>query len=386
MASIARALARIKEDVRGFVSDESIRDACRAAGHRWRERRLGPVETVHLFVLQVLHFNTAIRHLRHLSGHAVNAAAYCEARMRLPLDVLRSLLRQSAAGASSSGRWCGLRVLLVDGSSTIAPDTPASRKAFGQPSNQKPGCGLPVPKVLALFDALSGMVLEALCLPLRTHEQSGVWRLHPMLGPGDLLVGDRGFCSYAHLAMLHLRGVCGLFRMHQRQIVDFRPGRKRRRKGERGRPRSRSVRRLGRHDQLVAWAAPKRKPKWMTASQFESLPAELLVRELRYRLEGRGRRTRVVTIATTLLDPDLYPGDKVAQLYGVRWSAETHFAELKTTLRMRRVKSQTPDGVRKRSRIGGCPATSWRSTAWCTTWCVRSCCGPRPGRAPRRTV
>jgi hypothetical protein len=305
------------------------------------------VETVHLFVLQVLHFNTAIRHLRHLSGHAVNAAAYCEARMRLPLDVLRSLLRQSAAGASSSGRWCGLRVLLVDGSSTIAPDTPASRKAFGQPSNQKPGCGLPVPKVLALFDALSGMVLEALCLPLRTHEQSGVWRLHPMLGPGDLLVGDRGFCSYAHLAMLHLRGVCGLFRMHQRQIVDFRPGRRRRRKGERGRPRSRSVRRLGRHDQLVAWAAPKRKPKWMTASQFESLPAELLVRELRYRLEGRGRRTRVVTIATTLLDPDLYPADKVAQLYGLRWSAETHFAELKTTLRMRRVKSLTPDGVRK---------------------------------------
>src|SRR5437868_10422133 len=144
MASIPRALARIKDDVRAFVSDESVRAACRAAGHRWRERVLGPAQTVHLFVLQVLHFNTAIRHLRHLAGHAVNAAAYCEARKRLPLAVLRSLLRQSAAGASSSGRWCGLRVLLVDGSSTIAPDTPASQKAFGQPSNQKPGCGLPV--------------------------------------------------------------------------------------------------------------------------------------------------------------------------------------------------------------------------------------------------
>ena len=54
MASIARALARIKEDVRSFVPDESVRRACRAAGHRWRERRLGPVETVHLFVLQVV--------------------------------------------------------------------------------------------------------------------------------------------------------------------------------------------------------------------------------------------------------------------------------------------------------------------------------------------
>ena len=355
MASIARALARIKDDVRTFVSDESIRQACRAAGHCWRERQFGPVETVHLFVLQVIHFNTAIRHLRHLAGGAVNAAAYCEARMRLPLEVLRSLLRESASVAaaasasSASALWCGLRVLLVDGSSTIAPDTPASQRAFGQPSNQKPGCGFPVPKILALFDAFSGRVLEALCLPLFTHEQSSVWRLHPMLGPGDLLVGDRGFCSYVHVAMLHLRGVSALFRMHQRLIVDFRRGRKPRRKGERGRPRARFVRRLGKHDQLVGWVKPKKMPKWMTmrAAQFERLPAELLVRELRYTIKGRGRRTRVVTIATTLLDPKLYPKEKVAELYGLRWSVETHFAELKTTLRMRRIKSQTPDGVRK---------------------------------------
>jgi hypothetical protein len=275
--------------------------------------------------------------------------------MRLPLDVLRALLRDSAAlgtsasSAASGGRWCGLRVLLVDGSSTVAPDTPASRHAFGQPANQKVGCGFPVPKVLALFDAFNGMVLEALCLPLFTHEQSGVWRLHPMLGKDDLLVGDRGFCSYVHLAMLHLRGAAGLFRMHQRQLVDFRPGRKPRRKGERGRPRSRFVRRLGKHDQLVVWRRPKQRPAWMLqlASQFDALPAELPVRELRYPIKGRGRRTRVVTIATTLLDPARYPKDKVAELYGLRWSVETHFAELKTTLKMRRVKSQTPDGVRK---------------------------------------
>lgn len=352
--SIARALARIKDDVRAVLPDESVLDACRGAGHRWRERQLGPVQTLHLFVLQVLCFNTAIRHLRHLAGHAVNPAAYCEARARLPLDALRSLLRKSAAATgAASDRWCGLRVLLVDGSSTIAPDTPASQKAFGQPSGQKPGCGFPVPKVLALFDAFSGMVLEALCPPLFTHEQSSVWRLHPTLAAGDLLVGDRGFCSYVHLAMLHLRGVFGLFRLHQRQIVDFRPRRKPRRKGkkgrgQRGKPSSRFVRRLGRHDQVVEWVKPKQRPKWMLLpEQFDALPARLPVRELRYHLTGRGRRTRVVTIATTLLDPTRYPKGKVAELYGLRWSVETHFAELKATLQMRRVKSRTPDGVRK---------------------------------------
>src|SRR5688572_30492822 len=299
MATIPRALARIKADVRAFVPDDQVERAARDAGHRWRERRLGPVATVHLFVLQVLCFNTAIRHLRHLAGHAVNAAAYCEARMRLPVGALRSLLRRSAtATGAAADRWCGLRVLLADGSSTIAPDTPASQRAFGQPANQKPGCGFPVPKVLAVFDAFSGMVLEVLCLPLFTHEQSSVWRLHPLLAAGDLLVGDRGFCSYAHLAMLHVRGVLGLFRLHQRQIVDFRPGRKPHRKGQRGRPRSRFVRRLGKHDQVVEWVKPKRRPKWMAlAAQFDALPAKLLVRELRYHLKGRGRRTRVVTVA-----------------------------------------------------------------------------------------
>src|SRR3954471_1311338 len=110
--SISRTLARIKADVRSFVSDEQIERGCDSCGHRWRERRFGPVVTVHLFVLQVLHFNTAVRHLRLLAGCAVNAAAYCEARMRLPLAVLESLLRDSAAAAAGDEqqdegrRWC----------------------------------------------------------------------------------------------------------------------------------------------------------------------------------------------------------------------------------------------------------------------------------------
>jgi len=45
-------------------------------------------------------------------------------------------------------------------------------------------------------------------------------------------LADRGFCSFAHLAMLAAGGVMGLFRMHQKQIVDFRPHRGTRRDAE----------------------------------------------------------------------------------------------------------------------------------------------------------
>jgi hypothetical protein len=359
MASVSLHAQRIKEDLRAFLPDRTIHRACRQAGHRWRERVFGPVATIHLFILQILNFNTAMTHLRHLGKKAVKAPAYCRARMRLPLAVLQALLVESSAAmreasSSAEGLWCGLRAYLVDGSSTIAPDTPDSQKAFGQPKGCKAGCGFPIPKVLGLFDAFSGLMMQVLGFPLYTHEQSKVWMLHPLLGAGDLLVGDRGFCSFAHLAMLFSRGVHGLFRMHQKVIVDFRPHRRHRRssrKGQRaadkGVPYSKFIKRLGKWDHVVEWFKPTSKPKWMSAEQYAALPPSLLVRELRVVLPNKGQRTRVLTIATTLLDPALYPKEKILDLYGVRWQVETHFAQLKTQLNMRKVKSKTSEGVLK---------------------------------------
>src|SRR5262245_20432526 len=219
MASIACTLERIKEDLQPFLPETAIRQACAEAGHQYRERKCGPVPTVHLFIVQILCFNTAMTHLRFLAKAAVDASSYCRARMRLPLVVLQKLLRRSATAMRAAGaaeRWCGLRPLLVDGSSTIAPDTEDSQAVFGHPTGQKPGCGFPVPKIFGLFDVATGLILELLAFPLHTHEQSKVWLLHPLLGPGDLLVADRGFCSFAHLAMLAAGGVMGLFRMHQK--------------------------------------------------------------------------------------------------------------------------------------------------------------------------
>lgn len=344
--SIAPPTARIKRQFAQLLPDEVIVDACRKATHRWRDRRFDPVATIHLFVLQVLHGNTAILHLRHLACSAVNAAAYCRARMRLPLAVYETLLDYTARAAAQGCApvFAAMRVFLVDGTSSLTPDTPSVRKLFDQPANIKPGCGYPMAKVLALFDAASGAILQPLICSLYVHEASRVWTLHPLLRAGDLLVGDRAFCSYVHLAMLHACKVFGLFRVHQRQKVSFRRGR---RHGAKGQPTSRFIRKLGRWDQLVQWLKPKQRPKWMTKKQYDALPASLIVRELRYSLQARGQRTRIVTIVTTLLDPDLHPADKIAELYGLRWQVETHFAQLKTSMKMSQLKCKTADGVKK---------------------------------------
>ena len=96
MASVSRALFRIKDDLASCLSEDDIRRACDAHEYTWRERVFGPVFTIQVFVLQILHLNTAIKGLRHLTKGPLNPSAYCKARMRLPVEVLRSLLRMSA--------------------------------------------------------------------------------------------------------------------------------------------------------------------------------------------------------------------------------------------------------------------------------------------------
>ena len=60
-------------------------------------RLLKPVATVPLFILQILHGNTACSHLPCLVSQRFTASAFCQARTRLPLVVWQQLLRRTAA-------------------------------------------------------------------------------------------------------------------------------------------------------------------------------------------------------------------------------------------------------------------------------------------------
>ena len=358
MVSIRRVLAQIKDDWTKSLSQEHLIRVCRAAGVTWRNRALDPVTTIYVFLLQVLHGNTAMTHLPRLSGKRFTPAAYCQARQRLPLAVLRRLLYESGVPLRSAdrggraawtlGRWHGHRTWLVDGSSCSMPDTPALQKHFGQPGEQKKGCGFPVAHLLVLFDAASGRLLDVLVSPWRTHDLRRVAELHRPLQPGDVRLGDRGLCSYAHVALLWQQGVLVVFRLHQKQLVDFRPYRPAARNPcDSGRPRSTWLARCGPHDQLVLWRRPQSVSRTMTPQEHAALPEYVVVRELRYRVGTPGFRTRRVTWATTLLDPERYPEAALAELYRGRWQVETNLRHLKQTLGLAVLKSHTVAGVEK---------------------------------------
>ncbi|MCP4554145.1 MAG: IS4 family transposase, partial [Herbaspirillum sp.] len=216
---------------------------------------------------------------------------------------------------------------------------------------QKAGCGFPTAHLLAMFDAATGMIVDVLASPRRSHEMSKIASMHPSLRPGDVLIGDRGFCSYAHMALLSLRNLHGVLRMHQRMIVDFRPHRAhahpKDKNAPNGLPRSRWVRALGARDQVVEWFRPASRPRWMTREQFERLPESLTVRQLQYRVETPGYRTRKILLITTLLDAERYPAEELAELYRCRWQVEVNLRHLKQTMGMDVLRCKTAAGVEK---------------------------------------
>jgi hypothetical protein len=351
--SIPQILRQFKTDVANVLSADTIRQVCSNLNYSWRQRILDPVTTVHVFLLQILHGNTACTALSRLAGVTFTAAAYCDARMRLPLALFSDLLQRVCdalhPAIEDSARWRGHRTWSLDGSSFSMPDTPELQAHFGQPSAQLKSCGFPVAHMLALFHAGTGLLLRVLASPLRTHDMRHAAAMHPELEKDDILLADRGFASFAHLALLSQRELHGVFRCHQQQIVNFRVGRKHtsQRRPKKGLPRSRYVKRLGRRDQLVEYSKPREKPKWMDNDTFAGLPERLLVRELRFETPQRGHRTKVITLVTTLLDPELYPKTELADLYMRRWQIEGDFRHLKTTMGMEVLHCKTVDGVLK---------------------------------------
>jgi hypothetical protein len=353
---MADALEQIKGCVSDAVPEELILRLCGDLGHHWRDRDLGPVVTTHLFLQQILHGNLACNHLRHLSKLSFTDSAYCQARGRLPLTLLQNLQRAVTNTLTETAPpqplWYGHRVYLIDGSSFSMADTPALQKYFGQPNQQAEGCGFPVAHLLVRFDAATGFLLQTLALPLLTSELSQIAIMHAEIQPGDVLVGDRVYATYTHLALCRKRGIHGVFRAHQKQIINFEPGRpyttrQQGQHGQKGQPSTRWVKRLGRCDQVVEYFKPKLHPLWMTAEEYAELPDSNLVREVRYTIRERGCRTQVVTLVTTLLDPVRYSAKALAKLYGSRWQVETNLKHLKQTLKMDILHCESVTGVQK---------------------------------------
>lgn len=368
MAHFDLALARIREDHQRLLVPDRINQLAVAQHHTFRRTILTPGNTLCWFVRQIAHGNVACAAVQHLAGEMFSDSAWCQARDRLPMELIRQvhrglidearrdLDRLDDVGADAY-RWRGHRLVVVDGTSDTMPDTPPLRAHYGVSGRCAEGLGFPTSHLMMLMDHRSGLLVDCIDSRINTHDASVVPQTHRHLEAGDVLLGDVAFSGYAHLALILQANLHAVMPMHQRRIVDFTPQRKHvnPRKGKSrnhiGKPRSRVIKPLGRDDQLVEYFKPAKKPAWMDPQQWEPLPGSITVREIRRTVERNGFRPIVVTVVTTLLDPDLYPADELVELRLSRWMVEINIRHLKITLGLRRLKCTTVERVQKERMI-----------------------------------
>jgi len=260
-----------------------------------------------------------------------NTGAYCRARARLPLAVLQRLTLAVADGSEQRvphhWLWRGRHVHLVDGSTVSMPDTAANQAAFPQAPTQKPGLGFPIARLVVLLSLATGMV-SGLAMGRYQGKETGepalLRELFDRLRPGDVVLGDRCYCSYFMIALLARIQVDVVARLHQCRPSDFRRGR----------------------DHVVTWVRPK-KPQWMDQETYDQMPETLQLREVHVQVHQPGFRVESLIVVTTLTDVERYTKDDVAELYHQRWLAELDIRAIKISLGMDVLRCQTPEMVRK---------------------------------------
>jgi hypothetical protein len=263
---------------------------------------------------------------------------YCQARGNLPLERLQeiheSLSAEALEGLATKDLWCGHHVVVVDGSSVTAPDSPANQKTFPQQSVQKPGCGFPILRLAGLLSLATGMLTAWATGPWSAHEVGLLQTLWDFLRPGEVLLADRGFANWGLLAQCMRRNLHAVFRGKGVRRSDFRQGK-----------------RLSRNERLVQWHKPSTPAKTVTAQEWALLPKGLTLRLVRCRLNIAGFRTRQITLVTTLLDRLQYPPEAFAQLYFRRWAMELSLRNLKTTLQMEHLSCKNPENLEREIRM-----------------------------------
>jgi len=305
-----------------------------------RERLFPPTETLSMFLSQALSADrscqnavneAAVRRARGaLPRCSTHTGAYCRARGRLPLEMVRALARHSgrwvAARAAQPWCWRGRRVRLVDGTTVLLPDTASNQVRYPQQRCQQPGLGFPICRVVGVVCLGSGAVLDAADGPYQgkgADEQSLLRSILDCLERDDVLLGDAYYATYFLLCTLRERGVDAVFEQHgaRRRSTDFRCGQ-----------------RLGSRDHLIVLDKPKVRPDWMSLADYEQAPDTLTVREL---------RTGGKTLVTTLLCPKQTGKAALKELYRNRWHVELDLRNIKTTLGMERLSCRSPEMATK---------------------------------------
>ena len=264
-----------------------------------------------------------------------STASYCTARKKLDEQMLSDILAHTADRLEQmpeSGMLNNRRVIVVDGTGVSMPDTPSNQEIWPQMSGQMPGCGFPSARICACFSLESGALLSYALGNKKSNELPLFRQQWNIFKEGDIFLGDKGFCSYFDMTNLKKQGVDSIVTLARRTPVSE----------------ASSLKKLGVDDLLIAWPRPRYNVNLSyPLAEWEKLPEELILRQIKVTVNNPGFRTQEFYIVTTLLDALKYPARELVDIYFKRWDVELFFRDIKTTMGMDILRCQTPEMIRK---------------------------------------
>lgn len=263
-------------------------------------------------------------------------SAYCQARMNLDLETIQSNCLEVARCLQNEvcdpwRLWLSRQTVIVDGSSLQMMDTPTNQRDYPQPSGQTEGCGFPVMRLMVMFSLETGAILGYERSSLQVSEHELFRRLWPQLKPGQVVLGDAGFCSYGEIWRLKDK--------HQVEcVMANNPTRT---------ANVRKVEKLGEGDYLVEWTNDGYRPEWMDDETWAKCPPSMLLRQITSRVKIPKCRKKKIEIITTMLNSTECPKSAFVELFRRRWLAELFLRDIKTTMGMEEIRCKTPAMVHK---------------------------------------
>lgn len=305
-----------------------------------REREFPPTETLSMFLAQAMGADRSCQSIVNqasmqrvmggLPACSTHTGGYCRARQRLPLEMVSRLTQHLGElideHVPTAWRWQGRRVRIVDGTTVTMPDTPANQDTFPQQGGQQPGLGFPICRLVGITCLASGALINAAIGNFQGKggdEQTLLRSIQDTFQTGDIVLGDAFFATYFFIAAMQTRGVDILMEQHgsRKRATDFRRGQ-----------------RLGVRDHIIVIDKPKKRPDWMSETEYAAAPATLALRE--FKAGGK-------TMVTTLCRPTAAPKTELKALYQSRWQVELDIRQIKDTMGLGILSCKTPEMIRK---------------------------------------
>ncbi|WP_305910214.1 IS4 family transposase [Methylomarinum sp. Ch1-1] len=318
------------------LEDETFKNT-----HRTSEKDFTRKRSLPFALLMVLIMRKSVKPLQNVLNEAmmwlneplVTASAYSQARYKLKhtafIELNQSAIVDTVYSDDEYHKFWGFRILAVDGSKVVLPNTEKVREEFGtinysNGKNNEIEGEHPYALASVLYDVLNRMAVDARLGRAKAYEVDLAIEHLAHTKAGDLLTMDRNYPSYRMLAELVHRSRDFVIRC---SAASFAAARKML-KGE------------GKANQIVTLKpCADQKP----LMQKLGLPMSLKVRFVRVRLSTG----EYEVLVTSLCDKDLYPTAEFLELYHLRWGIETFYGLLKTRLELENFTGTQAEAVRQ---------------------------------------